>query len=96
MVVTPSSDPIPASCMSTPLFTAFYGAGLPYCLESFTWEFVHLSVFKIKIEMTSKKQGPRRVAREYGKDLGPMGKIPKTVGCTSAGYILAIGRQQSS
>jgi len=95
VVVTPSSDPIPAYCMSTPLFTAFYGAGLPYCLESFTLDPVHLSVFKIKIEMTCSEQGPRRVAREYGKDiliLARWAKIHKTVDCTSADYILTIGR----
>ena len=61
-------------------------------------DLVHLSVFKIKTEMF-REQGSRPVARDYGKDLliwVRWAKISKTVGCTSAVYILTLRRQQSS
>ena len=65
----------------------------------YSFDLVHRPVFNVKIEITFREQGPRLVAREYGKDIFiPVrwAKIPKTVGCTSAGYVLMIGRQQSS
>jgi hypothetical protein len=56
VVVTPSSDPIPASCLSTPLFTAFYGAGLSHYLEAFTlWTFFIVTYLKLELKCSGNR-----------------------------------------